>query len=77
MKDKDTLLLEDMYDKLKEEYDYNYRKYPKIETPMGIGYLIDSDPRGYYHVQFGPFKHDWFERDEIDFIEGENYNERP
>jgi len=77
MKDKDTILLENAYKKIKEEYDYNYRKYPKIETPLGIGYLIDSDPRGKYHVQFGPYNHDWFDRDEVEFIEGEKYYTGP
>ncbi len=42
--------------------------YPKVETPLGIGYVIDRDPRGWVHVWFSRTVQDRFREDEIEYL---------
>ncbi len=51
-----------------------YKNNQKVETPLGVGFLIDLDPRGFHHVWFNPRNHDWFESDEIIYVKEDHVN---
>lgn len=56
--------------------DFNERKVEYVETPLGIGEVIDRLSHGWVHVRFSLHNHDWFEEDEVIPVEEKSVEER-